>query len=209
MKQLFLLLLIFVTLSCSKNSVLPSPIVSLSNQNFVYRGIDNKLEIDVPRAKSFKVTAPGLRQSDKPWEYIWYVTETNTATLDFEIVTKNDSLFHDKKEFYIQDAKLVGTLNDHGCTKCIIELLKQEIEDLKIGVRLQNSSVWFHVRQFTLVLPEGYEYKVYENRLSNTAKKMILQYPNGTIFKIKDIEYNIDSYSPQKVELKFILVDEY
>jgi hypothetical protein len=182
----------------------------------VYRGIDNKLEIDVPLAKSFKVTAPGLKQSGKPWEYAWYVTDikTNAATLDFEIVTKNDSVFRLRKEFYVLDfPKMIATLNNNGCNNCIVELAKDNVAAAIIGVCLENYNdrkfPYFYVKEYTLILPEGHRYTVYQDKFSESAQKMILQYPAGTIFKITDILYNSPSYSPPKVELKFMLVDEY
>lgn len=214
MKQILLLSALLI-ISCSKNTLLPSPIVSLPNQNFIYRGIENELEIAVPEAKSFKVTAPGLGEYGYG-RYRWNANNItdNTARLDFEIVTQKDSLIYDKKEFYIRDSpNLIATLNDRGCDKCIVELVKDDVKEAKISVRPDNYNDSrfrdFYVKEYTLVFPEGYEYKVYENTFSESTQKMILQYPVGTIFKIIDIEYRFCGYPPPAPELKFMLVDKY
>lgn len=193
--------------------IIPKPIVSLKNQNFVYKGIENELEIAVPGAKSFKVTATGLRDIGLG-RYHWNVSQIsgNTVKLDFEIITERDSVFHDSKKYYIKPVpKLIPVLNGQGCEKCIVEISRQDIKDTTISVRpetyfdcrLQN----FFVDEYTLVLPEGYEYPIYEDKFSDSAQKMILQYPSGTIFKIKDIKYRFHGYGPPMKELKFILVD--
>ncbi|PZR20910.1 MAG: hypothetical protein DI539_09570 [Flavobacterium psychrophilum] len=74
--------------------MLPSPVVSLKNQNFVYKGIENELEIAVPGAKSFRVTAPGLTDYGSGI-YHWSVSQVSgtTTKLDFEIITERDSVF--------------------------------------------------------------------------------------------------------------------
>lgn len=216
MKQIFSFLAFsLLIISCSKNTLLSFPIVSLPNQNFVYKGVNNELQIEVPGAKSFKVTAPGLTEYASG-KYSWRVDETNstTAVLDFEIITKKDSVFHTKKEFYVQKApNLIATLNDRGCDKCIIELVKDDLKETKISVRPDNyNDLRFRnnfVKEYTLVLPEGYEYRIYQDKFSDSAQKMIAQYPTGTIFKIKDIVYRFCGYPPPAPELKFILVDQY
>lgn len=213
MKQLFLFLIVFLTISCSQKVLPPSPVVSINNQNFVYRGIDNKLQIAVPGAKSFKVTAPRLIDHGFG-KYAWNVNQISgdTAILDFEIINERDSIFHDSKQYYVKPApKLIIAINNRGCDKCIIEIRKEDIRNAKISVRSEtyfdSRFENFFVEEYTIVLPEGYEYKVYQNMFSYSLEKMIIQYPAGTIFRIKDIKYRYPGYNPPKVELKFILVD--
>lgn len=196
-----------------EEDIMPKPIISLKNQNFIYRGVENELEIAVPEAKSFKVTALGLSEYGSG-RYKWNVRDItdNTATLDFEIVTPKDSLIYDKKGFYIKDIpKLTATLNKRGCENCIVELSKSELKDAKIGVSYDfYADMKIHpmtVKEYNLILPEGYEYKVYKNTFSESAQKIIAQYPVGTIFKIKDIIYSFHGYGAPAVELKFILIE--
>lgn len=196
--------------------ITPEPLISLKNQNFVYRGIDNQLGIAVPGAKSFKVTADGgFRESGGMGDYSWNVTQikTNTTTLDFEIVTVNDSVFSTSVMFHVKDApKMITTINDRGCENCIIELTKDEVKETKISIGFANySNKWtnFNVKQYSLILPDGNLYKVYQNKFSDSAQKMIFQFPVGSIFKITDIEFTSHSYITYRPELKFMLVEKY
>lgn len=191
----------------------PKPIISLSNFNIVYRGIENSLKIAVPGAKSFKVLNPEV--SETASGYSWNVKQikTNTTELDFEIVTENDSVFHTKKSFYIKDiGNLTATINGKGCTNCIIEITKEELKEAKIGISFENffDPRWIHyVKEYWLELPDGNLYRVGEDGFSTSALKMIVQFPSGSIFKIKDITYISHSYSPRIPDMKFMLIDHH
>lgn len=195
----------------------PKPIISLKHRNILYRGISNELEITVPGAKSFNVSASGLIE-DKKGSYSWNVSKikTSTALLNFEIVTENDSVFQIKEEFWIKDKGTVkATINGNGCNNCIVELTKEDIKDAKIDIKFEdffdNRWLFFYVKEYMLELPDGNLYRVGEDGFSHSAQKMIVQFPNGSIFKIKDIKYLLPNcdYCNFKPEIKFMLVDNH
>jgi len=210
----FLVISVLNLTSCGKKTLVPSTVVEMDNAKFVYRGIENSLEIAVPGAKSFSISAPGLRESGKPGYYKWNTTAITgtTAILDFEIVT--DSVYHIKEIFQvIKIPDMIATLNNRGCKSCIIELIKDEVKETKIGVSidpiLDSRLHPMRVKQYTLVLPDGNRYTVYQNVFSESAQKMIVQFEYGSIFEITDIEYTTHGYSCAIPKLKFMLVEKY
>lgn len=214
-------LILFISFSVlSQNNVSPEPIISVRYKNILYRGIDNRLEINVPGAKSFEVNAPGLRQSGKSHEYSWNVSQIkeDNINLEFKIRTR-DSVFTTKRSFYIRNIKpMMVLINDRGCKDCIIELTKEEVSiaKLRVGVGVDDYAidreiVYGRVNSFLLELPDGNLYPVGGDTFSDSAKKMILQFPSGSIFKISEVEYSthIGGYVPNRPTTKFMLVDKY
>lgn len=210
-------LILFVSFSVlSQNNVSPEPIISIQYKNILYRGIDNRLEINVPGAKSFEVSAPGLRQSGKFHEYSWNVSQIkeDNINLEFKIRTR-DSVFTTKRSFYIRDMKpMLVLINDRGCKDCIIELTKEEVSTAKLRVGVDDYAIdreiiYGRVNSFLLELPDGNLYPVGGDTFSDSAKKMILQFPTESIFKISKVEYSTHvGYAPRPTT-KFMLVDKY
>lgn len=196
--------------------IIPKPIISLKYRNVLYRGVNNEFEIAVPGSKSFKVSAPGLIKNEYGG-YSWDVAQIKTATtvLHIDVVTENDSVFRTYEEFRIKDAgSAKATLNGNGCNNCVIEITKEELKEAKVGISLVNfistQCPVSYVKEYILVLPDGNLYRVGEDGFSYSAQKMIVQFPNGSIFRIKDIKFTVsgcDLYI--KPELKFMLVDNH
>lgn len=212
-------LILFISLSVlAQNKALPKPIISIQYKNVLYRGIDNSLEINVPGAKSFEVNATGLRQSGKAHEYSWNVSQIKEdyINLEFKIQTK-DSVFTTKRSFYIRDVKpMMVLINDRGCKGCIIELTKEDVSTAKLRVGIDDYAmdreiVYGRVNSFLLELPDGNIYPVGGDAFSESAKKMIVQFPAGSIFKISEVEYSthIGGYVANRPTAKFMLVDKH
>ena len=175
----------------------PSPMAYIKGYNTLYRGIDNNLVITVPKAKSFKVTAPGLKKTNSENGYSFNVSkiQENRVFVDYEVVTQSDSVIKYQDMYFIEDVKPNAWLiNGQGCNKCIVEMNKSEFENAKISVKLGVQFSPFnlvYIRSFMITFPDNKEYNVEGDTITSKIFNKIKELPKDSTLIIKDIDFYV------------------
>ena len=159
------------------------------NLKVIYRGLPNEIFIDVPNAKSFKVSGNGVTKKN---QNIYYLNASegfeNVITID--IVLKNNKKFSEKQVFKIRElSKLLPTLNHQQGT--IFKLQKNNLKDVVLSLKFADGNVttdFVFISKFTLKIPGREPNIIIGSRIDDKTLDEINKFAsNGDQITIYDI----------------------
>lgn len=163
------------------------------NLKVIYRGLPNEIFIDVPNAKSFKVSGTGVTKKNQNVYYL-YGNEENESIITIDIVLKNNKNDTEKHFFKIRElSKLQATLNhQQGAT---FKLQKNKLKDSVLGLKFADGNVttdFVFISKFTLKIPGRKPFVIMGNNIDAKAFDEINKYASsGDQITIYDISTTI------------------
>ena len=173
--------------------VVPKPnqaIVSADKMNVVYRGVDNPISVSVPGIPSsdVKASAPGMRASGKPGQYVLNPGQGKEVTINVSAVLPNGGgTFSSKQTFRIKgipapSGKIRGEVSAKGP--------KSNLEVCTISASLEDFDfpVTINVTQFNVKVPGQPTVVVQGSRMNGQAISAIKKAGRGDIVTISEIK---------------------
>jgi hypothetical protein len=192
-------------------------VISAEELNVVYRGVDNPIKIAVPGVDQNKinVSAPGLRKTEGEGNYIITPGAGREVMIYLVYTMEDGTKKSERKPFKILDLPpVMGIINGHNCSKCIVQLTKEELLKAIIQVKIEDflfdlgdSNI---VKSFTVVLPDKKQIIVEGNVFNHNAQQEIQKLKTNQILNITDIIYYEQHPSidyPAAKPIKIIIVD--
>lgn len=168
--------------------------VELKKMNVVYRGLNNPIYISKPNAVSFEASAPGLKKIDSLGNYKFSPGRGRTVDIIIKSKLNNGDTLTEKKTLRIKDIGLIYiTVNNIGCgTKCIVQLTKEELMNIKVGVKAIDFLFdWkLKVNGFKIHFQDN-SYNIEGNLIDNQTKHKIKNLKKGDRVIIYDIKSKI------------------
>lgn len=219
MKKLFCLLFITFSLTVSaQNDTISNKkelrsVVSADRINVVYRGISNPLSIAVNGAKSFTASAPGLKYTDG--KYSLSPGAGNEVNVIVVYKDKDSMFVADKHTFRIKNVgRFVGLINGFNCSKCVVEMTKEELETAIISTKCEDYLVdidphYFEVKYFEVKFENGKTIQVNGKKINLDVMNQIYKLKAGSFFYIDVIRNYFDGsgYYEKTVPIKIIIID--
>ncbi|AWH85998.1 hypothetical protein HYN59_13160 [Flavobacterium album] len=193
--KLTILLLMFLPLTAVSQTTQNISVVSAERLNVVYRGIDNPVKIAVPGARSFTATAPGMRETEIPGNYIINPGSGLEVNVIIEAVMNDDSIIKEVKSFRIKGLhRPMATINGYNSTDDTAGLSKKELANAIIGLDMGDFlfETNFNVKSFTVSFPEKKNMEPIEiegNKMNQKAIEAINKLRSGDFVLISNIRF--------------------
>ncbi|KOS05336.1 hypothetical protein AM493_04295 [Flavobacterium akiainvivens] len=180
-----------------KEEELPGPIAYSPQFRTLYRGIENKLILTVPGAKSFKATAPGLKKINDNGDYIFNVSAVkgDKVDVDFEVTLHGDSLIYYKEQYEILNIELRGLINNKGCNGCTVEMKAKDFENAVISLSFDNVMVPAYrnvpISSYIIAVTDEKAIEVKGDKITSEVYKEIQKLKPGSKIRIIVTDYNL------------------
>ena len=193
-KLLFILLFPILVFSQDTISKPQHSIISLDKVKVVYRGIDNPITvaINVPDAKEFWVSGPGVSKTDEIGKYIVRPGSGTELKIVVAVKLENGSTITEEHIYQIKGLpNPTTTINNQFSTQGYLEFSLDELKDADVGVKLLDflSLNYPFVNGFTIRINGK---KVYENEgriLNNEGFNLIKKAKNKDLIIFTNIKW--------------------
>lgn len=119
-------------------------VISAEQANIVYRGINNRIKIAVPGARSFSATSKGnLTQKDSAGNYFLNVNNIrgNTAKISVEATLVDGRVINEEKEFEVRQIPRVNGYVASGFQTRTYEMTHEQLAKLDISLTTSHWAV--------------------------------------------------------------------
>jgi len=199
------------TISVVKTSNISEVFIE-SNQT-IYRGIKNRIFINVPNPQTLIASSQGLFIEDNKYYISPGAGNEQKIFLRFKL---NDGTF--VNEEHILKIKSIpialGLINGYNCSKCLVEMKKSELKDAIVSLKFEDVSKDFNfkVNGFSILF-SNQKVKwldIKGDRINEEAFEKINKLEVGSKFYIMSIKYSYswDGLICKTTPIKIIIIDE-
>lgn len=117
----------------------------------------------------------------------------NEVSIVLKIILKNNTTIFEKHKFRIKSVgRFVGLINGFNCSKCVVEMTKDELETVIISTKTEDFLVdiephYFNVNYFEATFSNGKTIKVNGNKINIDVMNQIYRLEKGSYFYIDRI----------------------
>lgn len=193
------------------NELLIPVIENQYSNNILYRGIDNKIRVDIPYAKSFEIISPYAKWIAEDSIYsinISHIKEDRTY-IDFKIVTQTDSVMYSKALVYIKDIvpKKIS-VKGKSCTNCKLKMKLSELRGAKIDIvtdEINERQTSYLINSFTFTTPNNEIIEVRGNIITKEAFQKISKLANKSTLEL-NVYYFSGGFTHDPPPLKITII---
>lgn len=199
----------------SANSEMLKPVILSNNQNYqniIYRGIDNLLKIEVPDAKSFIVTAPGLGKITKDSTYIINVNniKEDKVNLDFTVYNWDGSVKAIRELLYIKNLtpKKI-TIGNKSCKNCILKLKLSELKNAVLEIKVDDAEEsWSNMKVWSFIvnMPNESILEIEGDKINDDLLNKLAKLSKNSIVEITIPYHGSESIFKDPLPLKFMII---
>lgn len=191
-------------------------VVSADKLNVVYRGIKNPISISVPNSKSFTASGQGLNKVSEG-KYYLSPGQGLFSNIKLEIELNDGTIKTEEHSFRIIGiSSPIALINGENCSKCIVEMTKEELLDSEISIKIEDLliDIKLEVSGFTVKFPNKKWFRLENNKFDQVVINQILKLKKGDIFEIIDINQKLTNTGrgytllPRITPIKIKIVDE-
>ena len=181
------------------------------SNNILYRGIDNRIRVDIPYAKSFEIISPYAKWIAEDSIYsinISHIKEDHTY-IDFKIVTKTDSVMYSKALAYIKDIvpKKIS-VKGKSCKNCKLKMKLSELRGAKIDIvtdEINERQTSYLIDSFTFTTPNNEIIEVRGNIITKEAFQKISKLANKSTLEL-NVYYFSGGFTYDPPPLKITII---